>query len=378
MDIIIKPVVSPKELKQFVILPWRIYRNDPHWVPPLVDDMLTKLNPQRNPFWRTAERSLWIAWYGKRPVGRIAAILDKARNSALKQPVGEFGFFECFEDAVIAELLLETAADWLRQHGMTLMRGPYNPSPSDEIGILVEGFDTRPALMEAHNPPYYPAFFETNGFSKYVDTLARLARRQPGQTDLAQALPEKLVRTARLARKRSDITIRKMDLKKWDSEIKLACRIYNAALAPVPDFTPISEAEFLEQANALKPIFDAELALVAEVGGKPAGFALALPDINEAFQHVNGRLGPLGMAKLWWFSRKMKRVSFKILMVLPEFQNRGVEALLVIQAVQAIWDKGYVEVDMSLTGEENEKSTRFQEHLGMQVYRRYRIYEKSL
>ena len=378
MDIIVKPVTTAKELKMFVSLPWSIYRSDPHWVPPLVADMLVKLDSQRNPFWRSAERSLWIAWYGKRPVGRIAAILDNARNAVLKQPVGEFGFFECIHDAAIAELLLETAADWLHQKGMTLMRGPYNPSPSDDIGILVEGFDTRPAIMEAHNPAYYPAFFENNGFTKYLDTIARLASRQPGQTELNQALPEKLVRAAKLAGRRSDIVIRKMDMKQWESEIKLACRIFNTALAPLPDFSPTSEEEFMQLANSFKPILDADMALIAEVGGKPVGYALALPDINEALQHVNGRLGPVGIAKLWWYSRKMKRVSFKILMMLPEYQNRGIEALLIVQIAQALWDKGYIEADMSLTGEENEKSTCLQDHLGIKVYRRYRIYEKAV
>ncbi len=378
MDIIIKPVITPKDLRQFVTLPWSIYKGDPNWVPPLINDMLARLDPQKNPFWKTAERELWLVWMGNRPVGRIAAILDRARNNLLKQPTGEFGFFECIDDAAVAELLLETAADWLLQHGMTLMRGPYNPSPSDEIGILVDGFDTRPALMEAHSPRYYPVFFDNNGFTKYVDTVARLARRPVDKLKLEDVMPEKVMRVLEIVRKRSDITIRKIDMKKWDSEIRLACKLYNTALAPLPDFTPFPEEEFLAQGEALKPIFDADMALVAEVNGKPVGYCLALPDINEAFLHVNGRLDLVGMLKLWWFTRKMKRASFKILMMLPEFQNRGIEALLIMQCAQAIWDKGYTELDMSLTGEENEKSFRFQDHLGMQIYRRYRIYEKPL
>ena len=160
--------------------------------------------------------------------------------------------------------------------------------------------------------------------------------------------------------------------------LKLACHIYNTALGPLPDYVPVSDDEFLTLAGSFKPIMDTDMALIAEIGGKPVGYALALPDINEALLHVNGRLDLVGLAKLWWYSRKLKRASFKILMMLPDYQNRGIESLLVVQVAQAIWDKGYTEADMSLTGEENEKSTRFQEHLGFKVYRRYRIYEKPI
>jgi GNAT superfamily N-acetyltransferase len=242
---------------------------------------------------------------------------------------------------------------------------------------LVEGFDTRPAIMEGHNPPYYAAFFEDNRFTKYVDTLARLAKRDPTHQQLQQAIPEKLFRVAERVKQRRDLILRKINITAWEDEIKLACRIYNAALRSLPDYVPVSEAEFMTLAGSFKRILDADMALIAEIEGKPVGYALALPDINEALRHVNGRLGPVGLAKLWWYSRKLKRASFKILMMLPDYQNRGIESL-VVQVAQVIWDRGYIEADMSLTGEENEKSTRFQEHLGFKVYRRYRIYEKQL
>jgi GNAT superfamily N-acetyltransferase len=274
--------------------------------------------------------------------------------------------------------LLAKVETWLRERGMTVMRGPYNPSPNDDVGILVEGFSSRPTIMEGHNPSYYPAFFEKRGYIKYVDTLARLVQRDPVWAHLDQALPEKLTRVVRRVEARNDLVIRKMKMDAWEDEIRMACRIYNTALGPLPDYAPVSEAEFLALSGSFKPVMDPDLALIAEIGGKPVGYALALPDINEGLQHVNGRLGPLGLARLWWYCRKLKRVSFKILMMLPDYQNRGIESLLIYRVSQAIWDKGYQEVDMSLTGEENEKSTRFQEHLGMKVYRRYRIYEKFM
>jgi GNAT superfamily N-acetyltransferase len=185
-------------------------------------------------------------------------------------------------------------------------------------------------------------------------------------------------RAGERARQRSDVTLRKVNLKDWDNELRLACRLYNEALASLPDFIPLSDEEFMIFANSFKPIVDPEMVLIAQVGSKPVGFAIALPDINEALQHVNGRLNLPGLIKLWWFSRKIRRVSFKVLIMIPDFQRRGIESLLTMKVGQAIWKKGYREVDMSLTGEENEKSTTMQEHLGFKIYRRYRIYQKEL
>jgi GNAT superfamily N-acetyltransferase len=177
---------------------------------------------------------------------------------------------------------------------------------------------------------------------------------------------------------RPDLVLRKVNMKDWENELRLACRMYNEALIPLPDFIPLSDEEFMVFANSFKPIIDPEMALIAEVGSRPVGFAIALPDVNEALLHVDGRLNLPGLAKLWWYSRKIKRVSFKILILIPDYQRRGIEGLLTLKIGQAIWKKGYREVDMSLTGEENEKSTTMQEHLGFKIYRRYRIYQKDL
>jgi GNAT superfamily N-acetyltransferase len=218
---------------------------------------------------------------------------------------------------------------------------------------------------------------EAYGMKKNNDMLARLYCRPPGIT-FDQIFPQKFLRIAEIVQRREDVRIRPINLKAWDDEIRLACRIYNRALEPLPGYVPISESEFAAFAGGLRLLIDPRMALVAEVAGEPVGFAIAIPDINEALQHVNGRLGPVGMLKLWWYSRHLKRVSYKILVMLPEYQKRGIETLLSYQIARAIWDLGYPEVDMSLTGEENVSSTLYQEHLGWRVYRRYRIYAKEL
>jgi hypothetical protein len=378
MEIDVRPVQDRPDLDVFTRFPWQIYKGDPHWVPHLLDERYSRIDLQKNPFWRTAERNLWIAWKDKQPAGTIAAIIDRRWNAVMKQAVGCIGFFECVPDQEVADRLFAAAANSLQQKGMQVMRGPFNPSQTDEIGILVEGFDTRPAILEAHTPPYYPALFDKAGFAKYNDSVARMALINPQEVDFEHGFPEKMRRVGERVSQRSDLTLRKVNLRDWDNELRLACRLYNEALNPLPDFIPLSDEEFMIFANSFKSIIDPEMALIAQVGSRPVGFAIALPDVNEALQHVNGRLDLPGLAKLWWFSRKIKRVSFKILIMIPDFQNRGIESLLTMRVGQAVWKKGYREVDMSLTGEENEKSTTMQEHLGFKIYRRYRIYQKDL
>jgi GNAT superfamily N-acetyltransferase len=378
MPLTIQAISTQQAFKQFVAFPWTIYRHDPFWVPPLMDDRAAKLDLQRNPYWQNADRSLWIAYDGNVPVGTLAAIVDHRRNQTLKQSVGAFGFFECINDKEVACRLFESAGDWLRLKGMSVMRGPYNPSETDEVGILVEGFNSRPAILEAHTPSYYASLVESAGFSPYNQTVARLFIRPPEARTVEEIIPEKMQKVAAITRKRTDLTLRKLNLRRWNEEVRLACQIYNASLAGLSDFVALTEGEFKSFADSFKMIISPEQALIAEINGKPVGFILGLPDVNEALQHLNGRLWPFGILKLQWHLRHIHRVSFKILMILPDFQNRGIETVLVTELARAAWKKGYKEIDISLTGDENIKSNRFQENLGMKVYRRYRIYEKTL
>ena len=377
MTITIKPVSSARERRQFITFPWQIYRNDPYWVPPLITDMTERLDLQRNPFWKTADQALWMATKDGKLAGTIAGIIDHHSIQTTGQKLANFGFFECIDDPEVAASLIETVSNWARQKGMPLLRGPFNPSATDEVGILVEGFNTRPAILEAHTPPYYPALLEQTGLRKFNDILARLVTRAPGDR-FEDNIPEKLRRVAERAVQRPDLVIRTVNMKDWDNEVKMACRIYNLALGDLPDYVPITEAEFARFCSSFKPLVDPRLVLVAELKGQPVGFAIALADINEAFQKINGRMDLPGLVKLWWYSRRLSRVSFKILMMLPEYQGRGVEAALVLKVAQAIFQIGFKEIDMSLTGEENVKSTTFQSNLGFKVYRRYRVYEKEL
>ncbi len=378
MSLTLRPVTTARDLRRFVSFPWSIYRDDPHWVPPLIAAQIDKLTPGRNPFWADAERELWLALDGRRPVGAIAAIVDHRANRTLGESAGSFGFFECVDDPAVACALLDTAAGWLADRGMTVMRGPYSPGPNDEYGLLVEGHATRPALLEGHTPPYYISLVEAAGLRKHWESVAWLATVPPEARRVEDVLPPKLLRAAEWARARSRARLRPIDLARWNAEIGLACRIYNAALAHLPNHVPVTEAEFQHTAASFRPLIDPALTLLAEVDGEPAGFVLTLPDLNEALRYANGRLWPTGALKLWWHSRHLRRATVKLLMIRPEFRGRGVEVLLMTETARAIFARGFREVDMSLTGEDNEAMQRMMAGLNMRVYRRYRVYERRL
>lgn len=375
----IVPAGTPRETARFFRFPRAVYRGDPNWVEPILADRIAKVAPDRNPFWRTAERRLWMALRGDAVAGTIAAIHDRRSNEALHRSLGSFGFFECFDDAEAAALLVDTAAAWLAARGLTAMRGPFNPAADDEPGILVEGFDSLPAIMEAHNPPYYARLLEAAGMRMHQEMFARLVVRPPGNHPFLEDAAPRLRRAIEIAGKRDrGIAIRKLDRRRWDEDIRIACRLFNAALGYLPEHVPVSEEEFLAMGEGVKPILDDDLALLAEVDGTPAGFALVLPDVNQALRYCHGSLGPVGMLRFLLHRRSITRASFKIMMVAPEYQDRFVEVLLLARLGEALWRKGYREVDLSMTGDENWKSNRIQERTGPRVYRRYRIYQKEL
>ena len=373
----IHPVRSKHDHRAFLHFPWRIYRHDPYWVPPLLSEVEAKFDPQRNPFFKTGEMARFLAYRGHEVVGRVAAIIDRRSNEQLGEWVGLFGFFETINDSAVAEGLLGAAGDWLRARGMDTIRGPINFSLNDEHGLLIAGYNSRPALLEAHNPPYYVPLIEGLGFRKQRDVYAYEGSRSDIRGDLAH-LPSKMLRVAEAASRRTKATVRVADPNRWDEEVALAHHIYDTALSTLPLHVTISEEEFGRLASSFRPFLDPDLALFAEVEGQAVGFILTLPDINQALQKINGRLFPLGWAKLWWHMRHIDVASCKVLAVLPECRGRGLEALLMLETAKRCWEKGYQRMDFSMTGEENVMINRIAKRMGLRIYRHYRIYEKGL
>jgi len=377
-DIHIRPAETARDRRAIVTFPWRIYRNDPLWVPPLISERLARLDPQRNPFFQTGEAQPFLAYRQGKLVGTIAPAIDHRSNRYLGEKVAIFGFFEVVADYAVAKALLHAAADWARQKGMKALRGPFNFTSSDEPGLLIEGRDTLPVILMGHNPSHYVNFIQRFGFVKFgADSLAFRAWAAPYKGNPGR-LPPKLLRVAEAVRKRGGFTLRQGRLDRWDEEIESAFHIYNGALSTLPRFVPLTRADFERQARALEPLLAPDFVLFAEVNDQPVGFALSLPDINQAIRHANGGRYPWDWLKLWWYSRRIDCLSFKILAVLPEYRGRGIDVLFYLEMARQTLAYGYRWMDMSLTAEDNLMTTRIATRFGAEVYKRYRIFQLAL
>jgi len=370
----VKRVTNRHELLTFVRFPWQVYRNDHNWVPPLISAQLERLDARKNPFLSHAQVELFIAYRRKKPVGTIAAFVDQRSNEYLGEHMGGFGFFEVIDDYQVAKQLLDVACQRVRSWGMVGLRGPTNFSDLDEPGVLIAGADCPPAMLEAHTPPYYQTFLERYGLQKYRDSYAwRVDLSKLGPN--LEAVPPELLRVFKAASEKGWVRIRKVHLEDWDNEVALVHKLFNATLQHLPEYVPISADEFRRFADQMRPLIDADLALFAEAEGKTVGFLVAIPDFNRVLWRLNGRLFPCGWFKLWWYSRRIDVVSFKLLGVLEEYRHRGIDVLLYLEAVQAAIRKGYRWLEGSLTSENNPTVVRLAERLGAERYKHYRLYQ---
>ena len=372
----IRPVSSRREMGEFIQLPWKIYKDYPHWVPPLRLQLKTTLNPQKNPFFEHADVAFFVCREGSEVVGRIAAILNENHNAFHKEKVGFFGFFESIQNFDVAKVLLDAASQWVKEKGMVLLRGPMSFSTNDECGFLIEGFDSSPMVMMPYNPEYYLEFMEEYGFQKVKDLLAYVIYRQE--------LPHRLRRAAELIQRRRKITLRSINLKDFEREVERMKEIYNSAWERNWGFVPMTDKEFTHMAKDLrekvigKSVIDPDLVLIAEVKGEPVGFSLALPDINQALKKVNGRLFPFGLLKLRWYMRKIDAMRLITLGVKKQYRRLGIDGLFYYETFRRGLEKGYRMGEASWILEDNIMMKRGAENVGATIYKRYRVYEKSL
>ncbi len=367
----IRPVEGRRELNTFIKLPWRLYRNEPNWVPPLVFDRKRFLDRGRNPFFKHAEVELFMAWRGETPVGRISAQIDHNFNEFQHHDWGMFGFFECENDPEAAAALLSAADAWLRARGRDRMVGPMDFTTNDECGILVDGYELLPTILTNWHHPYYPGLIEGAGLTKAMDLYM-------WSLDVAdrESVHPAIWRIAADVERKHGITVRNMRKKDMEAEIGRFLQVYNAAWERNWGFVPLTEEEVRHYAKDLKQILDENWAFIAEKDGEPVGAALTLPDYNQVFKHLNGRLLPFGWAKFLWYKRKIDRVRVFALGVKPEFQHTGVGAKL----YEMHWEAGArTQQGRGETGwtlESNTPMNRAMERMGGKVVRTYRIYER--
>lgn len=364
-----------RDLDRFVDFAWEIYRDLPCWVPPLRGEQRKMLTPAGNPFFRHSAAQLFLAEratpHGPRVVGRIAAIHFSHHVETWHDGVGFFGFFESVDDAAVASALLDAAAAWLRARGLVRMRGPMSFTINDECGILLDGFERLPVVLMTYNPPYYPALLEAWGLAKCQDLLAY-------RYDVPPETPARLAAVGALAA-RAGVTLRRVDLRRFDAEIDAIHRVHSAAWAENWGAVPLTREEVRHLAKMLLPLVDPELVLIAEHGGEPVGVCVTIPDVNQALWHLrDGRLLPFGWAKLLWQRRRIDAARVLIMGVVAEHRRHGVEAAMYAHTLEVGRRKGLRWGELSWVLESNLPMRRVAERLGAEAYKRYRIYERAI
>ncbi len=369
---------TPAERRAFVTFPWRVYRGDPYWVPPLVSERMAFFDPQRNPFYQHAEVALFMARRDGEPVGTIAAIINHQHNAFHNEPVGFFGAFEVLPDQEAAHALLATARDWARARGMAALRGPATFSTNEECGLLIEGFDDPPRILMAYNPPYYRDFIERFGFHKAMDLYAYEL------TVEVFNWPEKLVRVVEKLKGRSKFRVRPGDIRRFREELDRIKKVYNSAWERNWGFVPLTDMEIEHMAAQLIRFVDPDLVFIAEVDGEPIGFSLTLPDINQALHKAYPRPGIpewwtlLKLLYYWKVRRVVDTIRVVAMGVVEEWRAHGVSALFYYETAKAALPKGYRRAEMSWVLENNAMMNRDIQALGGRIYKIYRIYELPL
>lgn len=374
-NIHVTQVSNRRERRIFLTLPWRIYHNDPLWVPPLLSERMKVVDPEHGLFFKDGVADLFIAWKDGKPAGSLACAED--RNNTRARGFGEcmLGFFECVEDYAVAESLFERASAWAMEHGLVNLYGTYNLDREDSRGILVEGRDRPPTSYCGHNPAYYPSFFERYGFTKSGEDGLAYA------IDLNLENPEiqHLMRLADKIRQRKKITVRGGNLKNLDKEIDNILELQNRGLAHFNGFTPYTRNDIEAMILPVLDIIDPELILFAEDEGRVIGWFPGVPNMNEVLIHLNGLRHPWDYLRLLRYARTKPRcLAIKSVAVVPEYWDMGAGVLLFDEMARRASAKGYQWADLSVTGEDNPDTFPLAHRMGARIYKRYRFYRKEL
>jgi GNAT superfamily N-acetyltransferase len=371
-DVSVTVARSRGDVRAFINLPYAMYRDSVHWIPPLRRDERRRLSPDHNPFYEHAEIRLWLARRGGHITGRIASIDDRLHNQTHGERVTWFGFFEAGDEATARRLLDAVERD-AQERGSTSVRGPVNPSLNDSAGLLVHGFDDDPYILMPYNPAAYASYLERAGYCKAKDLLA-------WDLDTSIPLGERVARVGQRLATRQRIRVRPVDMSRrgFAADLEHLKTIYRAAWTDNWGFVPPTDAEISHLAFELKPVVDPDLVLFAEHDGRVVGCAVGLPDLNQVLKRMNGRLLPRGF---WHFLRRrsiITRARALLLGVLPEYRKRGLYPLLVMELHRRGCARGYKRAELSWTLEDNELVNAGIEAAGGRPHKTYRLYEKPM
>lgn len=369
----ITEVHDRRDLDRFIEFPWRLYPGRfPCWVPPLRSERRAFLDPRHNPFFEFGEVQLFLAHDCEGEVaGRIAAIVNPRHNATHQDRTGFFGLFECRDDPAVAAALLDAASGYLRHRGLTHIRGPVSLTLNDEAGLLVDGFDQPPRVLMPYNPPYYEPLLLAAGFRPTTSLFAY-------SMDTPPTVPPRLAEGARLARARGRFAIRPVRLDDFDAEVQRVHALYTAAWSENWGAVAMTDREFRHLASQLRPVIDPDLCYLAEIEGEPVGFSLALPDINQALRHANGRLFPFGLARLLWHRRHIDALRIITLGVLKPWRRLGIDACFYAETCRHAIAKGLCHAEASWILESNQPMRRALEKMGFTITKTYRLYDRPL
>jgi GNAT superfamily N-acetyltransferase len=372
----VKPVQTKRELRRFVKLPFALHRDQPQWVPPLIFERMQFLDRSKNPYFEHAEAEFFIAERDGEPVGRITAQIDHRWDEYQGGNDGMFGFFETVNDPAVAAALLDSATEWLAERGRERVIGPMDFTTHDEVGMLVEGYELRPMILQPWHPPYYRELVEGRGFSKAMDLW--MWWLELGKLKQGSEFHPAIHAAAEKVSSEHGITIRNMRKRDLRNEVRRFMDVYNEAWGDNWGFVPITEEEVSFQAKNLKPILEERWTFIAERDGEVLGAALTLPDTNQALAKLNGRLLPFGWLRFLLAQRKIDNVRVFALGVRPEYQHTGIAAAFYIRHLEEADPDRVYGGETGWILEVNEPMNRAMEGMGGKVIKKYRLYEKSL
>jgi hypothetical protein len=378
----IVPAETAKERKEFVRFPWHVYKGDPYWVPPLVHEREEFLDPDRHPFHQHAKVRYFTARREGQIVGTIAAIVNHRHNDYWSDRTGFFGLFEALQDEEAAHELLRTAEAVLREEGMDAIQGPMNFSTNEECGLLVDGWNGPPVMLLTYNPRYYVDYIQSAGYAKAQDLYAYLADIRNVKPD-GTGLNPKMIRAAARAQRGDDLSVRKIDMRHYHRDAEYFKEVYNQAWSKNWGFVPLTDAELEHEVKTLKPLLDPSTVFFMFKGDRPVGAGLPFPDINQALHKAYPRPNEPG----WWSTLRMlyhwkvgKAVTTMRAFaggVVEEYRGLGLHAWLIVETMRRARPT-YQDIEFSWVLESNYPMRQTALHMGGQIYRTYRIYEKKL
>jgi len=385
--ITIRPVLTKADRKAFVDLPFRLYRDNPNWVPPLKDEAMGLITPGKNPFFEHAVAQLFLAERGGRVVGRISASIDHMwtpmpADKGGGADSGNWGYLDA-EDKAVADLLIVAAEDWLRSKGVKRSIGPISMSIWEEPGLLIKGHDHPPTVMMGYDDARYEAWVESWGYEKVKDL-------HTWELDITKPFPPLVQRIVAASEKNPRIHVRKVNKKKFNEEAAVILSILNDAWSDNWGYVPFTESEIAFAGKKMKPIIFNDLVMVAEYDGEPVAFMMSWPDLNEMQADLNGELFPFGFVKLLWRLNggftgkpKVRTIRVPLMGVVKKLQSSRMASQLAFQMIEyirraAVANYGGTRGELGWVLEDNQGMNSIAETIDSHINKTYRIYEKAI